>query len=405
MSSPLDLRQKLNQLQISIEDENRARRERPTIDFNVESPKLPRQRPALPLNHNGGLSPRPRDRMAIQIPMSGGPLNRSTIDGPEIDRKLQEIMKQTGLLTTEGKRYHITVESLESIGELGFGSCGHVIRMRHKESGTILAVKQMRRSGNKEENKRILMDLDVVLKSHNCPFIVQCLGAIVTPSEVWICMEQMATCLDKLIKKLREPIPEQIIGKMVVAIVNALDYLKEKHGVMHRDVKPSNMLLDEKGVVKLCDFGISGRLVDSKARTRSAGCAAYMAPERIDPPDPNNPDYDVRADVWSLGISLVELATGEFPYKNCTNDFEVLARVLSEDPPRLPLKRGFSVDFHSFIQCCLTKDYNKRPKYIQLKEHSFFKRYLIAKVDVASWFASVMHKVRTQTSRHDRHTP
>ncbi|PIK35153.1 putative dual specificity mitogen-activated protein kinase kinase 7 isoform X1 [Apostichopus japonicus] len=175
----------------------------------------------------------------------------------------------------------------------------------------------MRRSGNREENKRILMDLDIVLKSHSCPYIVAVYGSnchtgkTITfsccghKSEVWICMEQMSTCLDKLIKKLKEPIPEQIIGKMVVSIVNGLNYLKDNHGVMHRDVKPSNMLLDEKGTVKLCDFGISGRLVDSKARTRVAGCTAYMAPERIEPEDPKSPVYDVRADVWSLGISLV----------------------------------------------------------------------------------------------------
>jgi mitogen-activated protein kinase kinase 7 len=136
---------------------------------------------------------------------------------------------------------------------------------------------QMRRTGNDEENKRIIMDIDVVLKSHDCPYIVQCLGCFITEADVWICMELMSTCFDKLQKRLKCPVPEHILGKVTVATVKALSYLKENHGVIHRDVKPSNILIDEKGHIKLCDFGISGRLVDSKAKTRSAGCAAYMA--------------------------------------------------------------------------------------------------------------------------------
>ncbi|XP_071947450.1 dual specificity mitogen-activated protein kinase kinase 7-like [Antedon mediterranea] len=403
MSSLDCIEKKLRVLDAQLRAENDDNmKDGPNIVPQLQSPGTMKRRPALRLPE-ASTPTRNRPRHHVDFPRPGPPVHRPSITSSEIDKKLEKIMCQTGKLSINGEKYQVTTESLELLGEIGFGSCGHVIKMRHKRTSCIVAVKQMRRSANKEENKRILMDLDVVLKSHDCPYIVKCLGAIVTISEVWICMELMATCLEKLMKRLKEPIPEQIIGKMVVAIVRALDYLKESHGVMHRDVKPSNILLDEKGTVKLCDFGISGRLVDSKARTRSAGCAAYMAPERIDPPDPTNPDYDVRADVWSLGISLVELATGEFPYKNCNNDFEVLARVLSEDPPKLPPNRGFSCDFHSFVQCCLTKDCTKRPKYKTLIEHGFFKRYELAHVDVASWFASVkarMHQAQQMTRSH-----
>ncbi|XP_033095994.1 dual specificity mitogen-activated protein kinase kinase 7-like [Anneissia japonica] len=405
MSSLDYIEKKLRVLDAQLKAENDDnRKDVPNISTQLQSPRTMKRRPALRLPEACTTPTRIRPRHHVDFPRPGPPMHhRPSITSSEIDKKLEKIMCQTGKLTIKGEKYQVTTDSLELLGEIGFGSCGHVIKMRHKKTGCVVAVKQMRRSANKEENKRILMDLDVVLKSHDCPYIVQCLGAIVTSSEVWICMELMATCLEKLMKRLKEPIPEQIIGKMVVAIVNALNYLKVKHGVMHRDVKPSNILLDERGTVKLCDFGISGRLVDSKARTRSAGCAAYMAPERIDPPDPSNPDYDVRADVWSLGISLVELATGEFPYKNCKNDFEVLARVLSEDPPKLPPNRGFSCDFHSFVQCCLTKDCTKRPKYKTLMEHGFFKRYEVARVDVASWFATVrtrMQQAQQMTRTH-----
>ncbi|KAI1884063.1 hypothetical protein AGOR_G00222530 [Albula goreensis] len=417
------LEQRLSRIEEKLKLENKDARRRIDLSFDI-SPQRPRPRPTLqlPLAGDGGSrlssasegSPqqRPlpiRPRRMLTLPTAAYGLPKS-LENTEIDQKLQEIMRQTGYLNIDGQRYQADVTDLIGEGEIGSGTCGQVFKVRFKKTGHVIAVKQMRRTGNKDENKRILMDLDVVLKSHDCPYIVQCYGAIVTSTDVFIGMELMGTCAEKLKKRLQGPIPEHILGKMTVAIVKALLYLKEKHGVIHRDVKPSNILLDAKGQIKLCDFGISGRLVDSKAKTRSAGCAAYMAPERIDPPDPSKPDYDIRADVWSLGISLVELATGQFPYKNCKTDFEVLTKVLQEEPPLLPLSMGFSLHFQAFVKDCLTKDHMKRPKYHRLLEHGFIQRYEVLEVDVAGWLQSVMENTESPRnsscySLHQMHSP
>ncbi|XP_045542626.1 dual specificity mitogen-activated protein kinase kinase 7 isoform X2 [Papilio machaon] len=345
---------------------------------------------------DGGL----QNQGGLGTPKSGGrkfrplfnrdiPLPPRSPQATETEFRMREVYKVSGKLNVGGVEYRSSIDELQHMGELGSGTCGHVVKMLHKPSGAVIAVKQMRRSGNSEETKRILMDLDVVVRSHDCPFIVRCLGCFVTDADVWICMELMASCFDKLLKRLGAPIPEAILGKVTVATVKALSYLKESHGVIHRDVKPSNILLDERGNVKLCDFGISGRLVDSKAKTRSAGCAAYMAPERIDPPDPSRPDYDIRADVWSLGISLVELATGVFPYRNCQNDFEVLTRVIADDPPQLPDTSDFTPEFKSFVSQCLTKNYRQRPKYPKLLEHPFVVKSCRSNVSVEEWYATL----------------
>ncbi|RVE40645.1 hypothetical protein evm_014706 [Chilo suppressalis] len=114
-----------------------------------------------------------------------------------------------------------------------------------------------------------------------------------------------------------------------------------------------------------------------------------LQPERIDPPDPTRPDYDIRADVWSLGISLVELATGVFPYRDCQNDFEVLTRVIADDPPQLPDTTDFSPEFKSFVSQCLTKNYRHRPKYVKLLEHPFVVNSSRNNVSVGAWYASL----------------
>ncbi|XP_075154759.1 dual specificity mitogen-activated protein kinase kinase hemipterous-like [Haematobia irritans] len=372
---------KLQSLEKRLNDENESSRV-------FEPPPGVRRRPQL------GLDSIPnRSRMTLDFPHSTMPATES-----ETDRKLKKIHKQTGILTINNHKYKSDIKDLEHLGDLGNGTSGNVVKMRHKPSGTIIAVKQMRRTGNTEENKRILMDLDVVLKSHDCQYIVQCFGCFVTDADVWICMEMMSMCFDKLLKLSKRPVPERILGKVTVATVKALNYLKEKHGVIHRDVKPSNILIDERGNIKLCDFGISGRLVDSKAATRSAGCAAYMAPERI---DPKKIKYDIRADVWSLGITLVELATARSPYEGCNTDFEVLTKVLACDPPTLPEddKFHFSSEFHNFVNKCLIKDHVLRPKYPLLLEQPFIKYYEVAEVDIPQWFKSVVDSTGIKTHR------
>nr|WAK99672.1 mitogen-activated protein kinase kinase 7 [Colaphellus bowringi] len=354
---------------------------------------IPPNRPKLSLglksNSGSPIMPRPQNLI----------FTTRQNDDQETDKKLKDIMKISGDLTIGGILYKTDIAEMEHIEELGNGTCGHVVKMRHNPSGKIIAVKQMRRSGNSDENKRIIMDIEVVLKSHDCKFIVQCLGCFITESEVWICMELMDTCFDKLLKRFKQPVPEEVLGKVTVATVEALSYLKDSHGVIHRDVKPSNILLDTKGSVKLCDFGISGRLVDSMAKTRSAGCAAYMAPERIEP-DPQNPDYDVRADVWSLGITLVEMATGVFPYQDCKTDFEVLTKVIGQEPPSLPLDKEFSPEFREFVSCCLKKDKKQRPKYTKLKNQPFIKKYEVANdVNVGEWYVKLLQQSDDVTNR------
>ncbi|XP_014472328.1 PREDICTED: dual specificity mitogen-activated protein kinase kinase 4 [Dinoponera quadriceps] len=291
--------------------------------------------------------------------------------------------------------YDFTSEDLQDLGEIGRGGFGTVNKMIHRISNTVMAVKRIRSTVDEREQKQLLMDLEVVMKSNECPCIVQFYGALFKEGDCWICMELMDTSLDKFYKfiyeRLNERIPECILGKITVATVKALNYLKEKLMIIHRDVKPSNILLDRRGNIKLCDFGISGQLVDSIARTRDAGCRPYMAPERIDPQRARG--YDVRSDVWSLGITLMEVATGYFPYPKWNSVFEQLYQVVQGDPPRLsPNENGnhFTMDFVNFVNTCLIKEETQRPKYNKLLEHPFIRRAEEATIDVAAYISGVL---------------
>ncbi|XP_023161904.1 dual specificity mitogen-activated protein kinase kinase 6 [Drosophila hydei] len=296
--------------------------------------------------------------------------------------------------------FDIDADSLEKICDLGRGAYGIVEKMRHRQTGTVLAVKRIPMTVNFREQQRLIMDLDISMRSSDCPYTVHFYGAMYREGDVWICMEVMNTSLDKFYPKVFKnqlTMEETVLGKIAMSVVSALHYLHAQLQVIHRDVKPSNILINRSGQVKICDFGISGYLVDSVAKTIDAGCKPYMAPERIDPQG-NPAQYDIRSDVWSLGISMIEMATGQYPYNKWRTPFEQLRQVVEDDPPRLPADK-FSTEFEDFIATCLKKDYTARPNYEQLLRHSFIVEHLQRNTDISEFVARILDLPDEQASQ------
>ncbi|XP_061079720.1 dual specificity mitogen-activated protein kinase kinase 3-like isoform X2 [Conger conger] len=294
-------------------------------------------------------------------------------------------------ITIGDKNFEVQADDLVSLSELGRGAYGVVERVRHAQSGTIMAVKRIRATVNTKEQKGLLMDLDISMRTVDCPYTVTFYGALFREGDVWICMELMDTSLDKFYKKVVEKekrIPEDILGKMAVSIVKALEHLHSKLSVIHRDVKPSNVLINKEGRVKMCDFGISGYLVDSVAKTLDAGCKPYMAPERINP-ELNQRGYNVKSDVWSLGITLIELALLHFPYESWGTPFQQLKQVVEEPSPQLPADQ-FSPELVEFSTHCLKKKADERLSYLELMEQPFFKIHESKETDVASFVGEIL---------------
>nr|XP_024214932.1 dual specificity mitogen-activated protein kinase kinase 4 isoform X3 [Halyomorpha halys] len=337
-------------------------------------------------------------RQQLTLPFRNGnrAYNGSSSFQEEMRLRIAHNIHSTGILQVSPEQiYSFSSDHLIDYGEIGRGAFGTVNKMVHNDSGTQMAVKRIRSTVDEREQKQLLMDLGVVMKSNDCPYIVKFYGALFIEGDCWICMELMDTSLDKFYKfiyrHLVTQIPESVIGKIAVATVRALNYLKEHLKIIHRDVKPSNILLDRRGNIKLCDFGISGQLVDSIAKTNDAGCRPYMAPERIDP-QRSKSGYDVRSDVWSLGITLMEVATGRFPYPKWKSVFDQLYQVVNGKAPSLSpaYQNRFSENFISFVDTCLIKEENRRPKYNGLLEHPFIRQSEQAQVNTAGYFSEVL---------------
>jgi mitogen-activated protein kinase kinase len=265
--------------------------------------------------------------------------------------KNQAIIHGGGIEFSSGHSFKISLDEVHRLDELGKGNYGTVYKVRHSRphmrkpglglsgivsqpsagpdglacapaksqdnlSGAVMAMKEIRLELDEKKFAQIIMELDIL---HRCvsPFIIDFYGAFFQEGAVYICVEYMdGGSVDRLYEN---GIPEGILRKMTLSTIMGLKSLKDVHNIIHRDVKPTNILANTRGQIKICDFGVSGNLVASIAKT-NIGCQSYMAPERIagggmqQAGATSGGTYSVQSDIWSLGLSIIECAMGRYPY-------------------------------------------------------------------------------------------
>uniref|UniRef100_A0A3P8Q0L1 Dual specificity mitogen-activated protein kinase kinase 1 n=1 Tax=Astatotilapia calliptera TaxID=8154 RepID=A0A3P8Q0L1_ASTCA len=342
----------------------------------------------------------------------------------ELELDEQQRKRLEAFLTQKQKVGELKDDDFEKICELGAGNGGVVFKVSHRPSGLIMARKLIHLEIKPAIRNQIIRELQV-LHECNSPYIVGFYGAFYSDGEISICMEHMdGGSLDQSLKKAGK-IPEQILGKVSIAVIKGLSYLREKHKIMHRDVKPSNILVNSRGEIKLCDFGVSGQLIDSMANS-FVGTRSYMSPERL-----QGTHYSVQSDIWSMGLSLVEMAIGRFPIpppdakeleqifgfpvegEAASSDsspkpqppgrpgssygpdsrppmaiFELLDYIVNEPPPKLPAV--FSSEFQDFV--------NKCSPFLQV--HPFIKTSEAEEVDFAGWLCTTIGLSQPLTPTH-----
>ncbi|KAK4047130.1 MAP kinase kinase Wis1 [Microbotryomycetes sp. JL201] len=292
------------------------------------------------------------------------------------------VLHSDGVDFSSGASFKIKMDDFELFEELGKGNYGTVQKVWHKPTKVTMALKEIRLELDDAKLKTIITELDILHRAIS-PYIIDFYGAFFIESCVYYCMEFMdARSLDNM---AGFEVPEDVLARVTRSVVLGLKFLKDELKIMHRDVKPTNILLNRKGQVKLCDFGVSGQLDRSLAKT-NIGCQSYMAPERIKGESQGvASSYTASSDVWSLGLSIIEFAIGHYPYPPETyqNVFAQLTAIVHGDPPALPEK--YSETARDFVSGCLEKIAARRPNYAQLLEHPFMKADETRQVDMVEW--------------------
>ncbi|XP_060529855.1 serine/threonine-protein kinase fused [Cylas formicarius] len=266
------------------------------------------------------------------------------------------------------------LKSIKVLGTLGEGSFGKVYKAKKNSNGKLVAVKVISKRGRStKELKGFRRECEIQRELHH-PNIIQMLDSFETENEIFVITEFAHKELTAILSK-EGYLPENKVQILVWDLVSALNYLHSNR-VLHRDLKPQNILLDVNNKAKLCDFGFARNMsTGTHVLTSIKGTPLYMAPELID-----EQPYDHNADLWSLGCIIYELLLGTPPF--CTSSILHLIRMIKDEQIQWPT--FLSADCSSFLKGLLQKNPNKRMTWEHILNHPFVKGHILITQNVAT---------------------